>query len=142
MNQKALPIFDPLITGGSLCRHRYSEDFENLWADIPKRHGNNNKVRAWKAYQRRLKEGYTHKQMAAGMKRWRKWCEAEGIIGNREVMMVSTFLGPDENFLEPWEVSEDPPRENDKLVEWGTAKGNPPRPGESFAQYRRRLSKQ
>lgn len=139
MNQTALPISDPAFSGGSLCRNRYSPEFESLWADVPKRHGPNNKVRAWRAYQKRLKAGYTHEQMAAGMKRWRKWCEVEGIIGERQVMMACTFLGPDENFLQPFEVTDEVPRENEKLVEWGTAKGKPPRPGESYSDYRKRL---
>lgn len=136
----SMAISDPLLTGGTLDMHQYSPEFERLWALRPRRKGPDNKRRAFKAYKARLRQGHDCKAIEDGMKRYSDYCDAEGKTDTRYVYQTCTFLGPDLHFLEPWETFIEPlPRKNEDLVAWGTKKGCPPRPGEEYKDYRKRL---
>lgn len=90
----------------------YPEDFETLWKIYPKRVGGNSKRKAYRAYQARVREGYElmcyvfDDNIRAGLRRYKAFCEATGKIGTEYVMQAATFFGPDEHFLEDWDLPE------------------------------------
>lgn len=83
---------------------KYTEEFEQLWRIYPKRRPSNPKIKAFKAFTSRLKQGYLYDDMKAGLIRYIACKEAENQIGTPFVMQGSTFFGPDEQFLEDWEA--------------------------------------
>lgn len=117
---------------------KYSDEFEQLWLLRPSRIGNNPKPRAYKAYNARLKAGYTHTDMIEGLKRYKAFCEVSGTIGTQFVMHMSTFLSADENFLEDWTPPE-PERKAESVEDKGRRLGITPRVGESMEAYTRRI---
>lgn len=72
----------------------------------PARSGSQPWRRAVKAARARIAEGHTWAEMIAGATRYAAYAEAGGIEGTQFVMQAATFLGPDKQFLEPW----DPPK--------------------------------
>lgn len=91
-------------------RNVYPEEFESAWAEYPKRHGDNPKSRAFKAWNARLKEGHTAEEMTEGVRRYAQWCEATGKTGLETVKQAATFFGPDKGFTEAWETQAQRPR--------------------------------
>ena len=85
-------------------RFDYPEEFEWIWQRRPKRSGPDNKKQAYKAFNARLKEGYTAQEMAKGMLCYGRWCVQHGVIGTQGVKMLATFLGPDHHFLDDFSI--------------------------------------
>lgn len=85
-------------------RAPYPEEFEQAWGEYPKRHGDNPKNRAFKAWNARLREGHTATEMTEGVRRYAQWCEATGKVGEETVKQAATFFGRDKGFAEPWET--------------------------------------
>ena len=82
---------------------KYTYDFEMLWQIYPKRRPNNPKIKAFKAFTARLKQGYSYDDIEQGLKRYIACKEAENQIGTQFILLAATFFGPDEQFLEDWE---------------------------------------
>ena len=120
----------------------YPEDFENLWKLYPKRVPNNNKKKAYRAYCARVKDPQYHGSWSCAVKAYAAYCEATEIIGTRYVMQAATFFGPDEHFLEPWELpkSKLPPWEDEQgWLLLGKQHGLTPRRGESAGAWKNRV---
>lgn len=83
-------------------------EFERAWSDYPRRSGDNPKRRALSAWRARLKAGHTAEALHAGVLRYRRWCEATGKIGTETVKQAATFFGPDESFLQAWDLPATP----------------------------------
>ncbi len=88
----------------------YPWEFQKLWAMYPKRAGGNPKRKAFKAYQARLNQGYQYDDMHAGVLRYSLYCAATDRFGTEFIMQAATFFGPDERFLEPYDL----PRKTEK----------------------------
>lgn len=80
-------------------------EFEWIWANRPRREGADPKRKALQACNARIKQGATWREMAEGMKRYRAFCEAKGILDTEFVKQMATFFGPDAHFRNDWEVS-------------------------------------
>ncbi|WP_019558504.1 YdaU family protein [Thioalkalivibrio sp. ALE12] len=80
----------------------YPPEFEALWAQYPKRGGDNPQKKAFKAYTARLRKGVTHEDMMAGVMRYAAYCEQQGKVGTEFVKQAATFLGPDEHWREEY----------------------------------------
>lgn len=80
----------------------YSDDFELAWKAYPARGGGNNKAEAFKAWNARLKQGYTAEAMQAGIDAYRVHLVATGKVGTEYVKMAATFLGPNLHFLDSY----------------------------------------
>ncbi|MCC5911420.1 MAG: hypothetical protein JJT76_13375 [Clostridiaceae bacterium] len=81
----------------------YSEDFEGFWNLYPKKV---EKLKAYKCYQQRLKEGYTPLQLLNAVKLYMQQIKREN--KQREyIKHCSTFLGPNKPFLDYLEGGED-----------------------------------
>ena len=115
----------------------YRSDFEQLWLLRPQRVGNNPKRKAYNAYNARLKEGHTHSDIIEGLKRYVAFCEVSGSIGTPYIMHMATFLGPDENFVEPWEPPK--PEIKESIEDKGRRLNITARVGESMEAYTRRI---
>lgn len=83
---------------------KYTEDFERLWVIYPKRRPSNPKIKAFKAFTARLKQGYSYDDIKSGLERYIACKEAENQIGTPYILQGATFFGPDEWFLEEWEA--------------------------------------
>jgi len=59
-----------------------------------------------------------------------------------EIVYSLTFFGPDKHYENDWTLpDETPPKENDQLEAWATAKGlRGPLVGESYPAYRRSIT--
>lgn len=90
----------------------YTQEFEQLWQARPRREGQDNKRKAFKAYRARLREGHTHDEILAGVKAYKRHLEADGKAGTKFVQMTSTFLGPDKHFEDDWSAPKDKPQSN------------------------------
>ncbi|MGR6502839.1 hypothetical protein [Shewanella sp. Koi 1] len=84
----------------------YSSEFEQIWQSKPEREGGNSKLEAYKAYCARIKSGVPHADLAAGVMRYRTYCDARRLIGSRMVKQLATFFGPDEHWKETWALSD------------------------------------
>jgi len=88
----------------------YTQEFEQLWQARPRREGQDNKRKAFKAYRARIREGHTHNELLAGVKAYKRHLESEGKAGTKFVQMTSTFLGPDKHFKDDWAASKGSPQ--------------------------------
>lgn len=84
------------------ARALYPPEFEAIWAAKPERAGSNPKVDALHAYRGALKRGYSAEQMLAGVKRYTAFLTHTGKLGTPYVQRLVTFLGPNNQFMEPW----------------------------------------
>lgn len=88
-------------------RERSREDdpeFAAAWARYPKRGGGNPERPALRAWQARRRTGVSAEDMAAGLERYRTYCERKGILGTEFVLQARTFFGRDERYAEAWEL--------------------------------------
>ncbi len=76
----------------------YPKEFEWIWQNRPRRSGSDPKLKTYKACKARIKHGATWRELAEGMKRYTKHCEASGKLNTQYVMQMATFFGPDEHF--------------------------------------------
>ena len=72
----------------------YCEKFEYMWERRPRRSGPDSKANAYKAWNARIKEGYSERDMILGLKAYGKHCAREGKLGTAFVMQMQTFFGP------------------------------------------------
>lgn len=86
---------------------KYPDDFEDLWREYPKRSGSAGKAGALKAWQARQREGIPFDTMLSAVRRYRAWCQAEGLLGTKFVKLAQKFLGPGHEFDNPWEIIPD-----------------------------------
>lgn len=84
------------------------QEFTLAWMQYPKREGGNPRKRALKAWRARIREGADPKEILQGLDRYRRYCEAKGIVGTSYVMQAATFFGPDRRWQEDW-VARAPP---------------------------------
>ena len=122
----------------------YPQPFEALWSIYPKRIGGNSKVKAFKAYTARLKS-YDYNDIAEGVKKYALFCDKTGKTNTEYVMMAATFFGPNEHFLEPWDLPNlkpewaTLPKDNNALWDFAKQYGFSD-PGQLyFDQYRKKL---
>jgi len=83
---------------------KYTQEFNDLWDLKPKRGGGNPKIKAFKAYNTRIKQGYEHAEIKAGLIRYATFCDKTAKIGSEYVMQMATFFGLNECWLEDWDV--------------------------------------
>ncbi len=101
-------IKDTVLTQASapvINKNTYPDEFEWIWANKPNREGNNPKKDAFKCCNARLKEGATWKELAEGMVRYKRFCQAKGIINTEKTQMMRTFFGTGENFKQEWTIN-------------------------------------
>ena len=84
---------------------KYPDEFEILWREYPKRSGSNSKSGAFKNWKTRRKEGISDVTMLEAVRRYHVFCIAERTVGTKFVKLAQTFLGPDHEFDNPWEVN-------------------------------------
>lgn len=82
----------------------YPNWFEQLWQIFPKRAGGNPKNKALKALNARIKQGDTLEDIYQGLIRYKNYCEAMNLIKTPYVKQAATFFGPDQSYLEEWEI--------------------------------------
>lgn len=80
----------------------YPEEFEVAWQVYPDRTGGNPKKGAYRCWRTRVKQGAKPSELYDGVKRYRAFCEHEGKVGSRYVLMAKTFFGSDEPWKEDW----------------------------------------
>lgn len=98
----------------------YPDEFEWLWTNKPNREGGNPKKQAYSACKARLKDGSTWREMAEGLKRYKAYCEAKGLINTPMVQQMSTFFGTKESFKESWGYGDEGHQTNSKLRQQAT----------------------
>lgn len=77
----------------------FLREFEKIWEAYPLKIG---KKKALKAYQARRREGTPAESITAGLDRYLAWA----IATDTKLKHAATFLGPDEWWSEPWEITE------------------------------------
>jgi hypothetical protein len=87
------------ITAGKL-----QHAFDAAFLAYPKRAGGNPIKRAQKAWTARIKAGVDPEVIHAGVVRYCAFVRATGDYGTKYVKQAATFFGPDEHYLEPWEI--------------------------------------
>ena len=81
---------------------KYSDEFEAVWAEYPKRAGGADKAGAFKSWNARLQEGFTVEEIREGVLRYAKYVSASGKAGTEFVKQAKTFFGPSRHFNEEW----------------------------------------
>lgn len=82
----------------------YPKEFEWIWQNRPRREGSDPKRKAFQACRARIKQGATWRELAEGMKRYHRFCEAKGILNTEFTKTMAVFFGPDEHFRNDWSV--------------------------------------
>jgi len=116
---------------------KYPEEFEQLWLLRVPRAGNNPKRKGFNAVNARLREGHKNRDIRGGLIRYMAYCKAVGILGTTYVMHFATFVGPDENFLEDWELPK--PDIKETLEEKAKRLGVVAQPGWAWEEFERRV---
>jgi len=83
----------------------YPKEFEWIWQNRPRREGSDPKRKAFQACNARIKQGATWRELAEGMKRYHRFCEAKGILNTEFTKTMAVFFGPDEHFRNDWAVT-------------------------------------
>lgn len=89
---------------GEECGNPYPEDFERTWSKYPKRAGNNPKPDGFRAWDGRRKAGQSVEAMESGAERYQAYCKATDVIGTEFVMQAKRFFGPDQLYLQKWDL--------------------------------------
>lgn len=79
-----------------------SQLFQDAWEKYPNRAGSNSRRSAEEAWDARIAEGVQAADMLAGTQRYRRFCEAECIVGTQFVQQASRFFGPNREFEAEW----------------------------------------
>lgn len=90
-------------------KREYSADFLAAWDLYPKRHPDNPKPPAFKAWSARLKEGITPELLTACVKGYADYVRRAGKEGTEYVLQAATFFGPNERW-KAYEPKPEPPR--------------------------------
>lgn len=80
--------------------------FAEIQAAYPKREGSQRWKSARSSYRARIREGYTHKDIFAGVIRYSIYCETKKITRTGLVQQAATFLGTNLGFTEPWTMTD------------------------------------
>lgn len=80
----------------------YPADFEAVWAAYPKRKGPNNKRKAFKAWNARIRAGVPVDALYNATRDYAECMTATERVGTPYVMHAATFFGPDQHYLEDW----------------------------------------
>lgn len=91
-----------------MARVKYCEKFEYMWSRKPERSGPNSKANAYKAWNARITDGYTEREMVEGLRAYGKHCATEGKLGSSFVMQMQTFFGPALHFEADYGVVQQP----------------------------------
>jgi len=83
---------------------KIDSNFEFFKSNYPNRSPSDDWFTAQQKWQARLREGEDHQKIIDGCLRYRKYCEAENIIGTKYVYMAKTFLGPSKHYNRIWEI--------------------------------------
>lgn len=83
-----------------LAKQQYPADFEEAWAQYPKRPGNS-KADAFKQWKARIKAGATPEQMINGVLAYAKYCRIEGTEPSF-IKQAATFFGPGKHYEADW----------------------------------------
>lgn len=87
----------------------YPEEFEWIWQNRPRREGSDPKRKAFQACNARIKQGASWRDLAEGMKRYRRFCETKGLLNTEFTKTMAVFFGPDEHYRNDWVVNADQP---------------------------------
>ncbi|EMM1612234.1 DNA-binding protein [Raoultella ornithinolytica] len=90
------------ITPAGKPKSSYSEEFELVWKEYPKRAGGNSKADAFKAWTARIKSGATVQELTDGVRRYAGYVAAAGKLNTEYVKQASTFFGPSKHYEEQW----------------------------------------
>ena len=83
----------------------YPDEFVWIWESRPRRSGSDSKKKAFQNCNARIKQGFTWKQLAEGMVRYRNFCAATQKLGSEYVMQMTRFFGTEEQFNEDWVIA-------------------------------------
>jgi hypothetical protein len=119
----------------------YSPEFEEIWAEYPKRAGSNPKNKAYAAFRARLSGDCSVPAMMEGVRRYKRFCEATGKAGTELVMQASRFFGPGYEFENAWDVpcETSAPKTDEEWLVFGKQRGMEPKMGESWYEFKERL---
>ena len=78
--------------------------FAEAWEAYPKREGGDSRKAAMKAWQARVRSGVAAEDLLAGVLRYAAHCDAKGVTGTQYVKRAASFFGPDEHWIEEWNV--------------------------------------
>lgn len=93
-----------------------ADRFDEIRHAYPKRSGGQRWGDAQRHYAKRLKDGYTHEAMLAGVHRYATWVTASGKERTEHVLQAATFLGDNLSFLEPYDLPKKPESEFERLT--------------------------
>ena len=86
-------------------RKPYPDDFEQAWAEYPKREGGNPKKAAYKAWKARRAAGVPADELLQATRLYAQHCKAHGKTATSYVKQGSTFYGPDEHYRETYSTT-------------------------------------
>ena len=81
-----------------------ADAFTTAWDAYPKRAGSNSRAAAYKAFCARIASGVSPDDLVAGVVRYAAYVRATGREGSEFVKQGSSFFGPNEHWLEPWNI--------------------------------------
>ncbi|HCW3117062.1 TPA: hypothetical protein OXC75_004979 [Citrobacter amalonaticus] len=97
---------------------KYPDEFERVWTIYPKRAGGNSKTDAFKAWNARIRDGTTAREIHEGVERYAAFVKAEGSLNTQFVKQAKTFFGPGMHFSEPWTIQQaSGPRDPNQISE-------------------------
>lgn len=97
---------------------KYPDEFERVWTIYPKRSGGNSKTDAFKAWNARIRDGTTAREIHEGVERYAAFVKAEGSLNTQFVKQAKTFFGPGMHFSEPWTIHQaSGPRDPNQISE-------------------------
>lgn len=82
------------------------EAFPEFWAAYPKRYGTNSRAGAAEKFRALVRSGIDPPALIAGAERYRRQCEARGVVGSEFVQQATTWLNPKNR---AWEEAYDLP---------------------------------
>ena len=85
-------------------QHGYTPEFEEFWRLKPKRAGTDDKIRAFRAWNARLKEGKHAEAIIANTLKWAAYSDATEQTGTQFVLQAATYLGPAKHYENDWRI--------------------------------------
>lgn len=107
----------------SAVREPYSADFEQAWLAYPKRVGENNKRKAYRAFLATIRGGHSSADLIRAAEQYARVCRENGRAGTQYVKQAATFFGPDQ----PWADYLDPENSANEKTPTGPATNDPGR---------------
>lgn len=106
------PSSTPVTTTPPPPPSAYPGEFERAFQALPKRAGGNPKRAALKAWNGSLSRGADPQAIEDGAHRYARFIDAIGKTGTQYVKQGATFFGPDELWLDAWDVPPQPAARN------------------------------